>query len=48
MSAGVDDGAESKEKKSLDEQLAEDPYVHLALFLMEGNTITDQTVGAVK
>ena len=49
MSAGVDDdGAESKEKKSLDEQLADDPYVHLALFLMEGNTITDQTVGAVK
>jgi carboxyl-terminal processing protease len=42
------DGAENKEKKSLDEQLADDPYVHLALFLMDGDQQGGEVVGKVK
>ncbi len=40
---GAEDGhgdMEKKEKKNLDQELAEDPYVQLALFLMEGNSRT--------
>ena len=42
------EGEESKEKKSLDEQLADDPYVQLALFLMDNLNTTEQTIGGVK
>ena len=49
MSVAEDhDGTKSKEKKSLDEQLADDPYVHLALFLMDGDKKAEQAVGKVK
>ncbi len=39
------DGKEIKEKKTLDEQLADDPYVHLTLFLMDGISESEQVVG---
>ncbi len=49
MSAAADhEEGESKEKKSLGEQLADDPYVHLALFLMDGDKVVEQAVGDVK
>ena len=49
MSVAEDhDGTESKEKKNLDEQLADDPYVHLALFLMDGDKFAEQAVGNAK
>jgi carboxyl-terminal processing protease len=42
------EGAENKEKKSLDEQLSDDPYVHIALFLMDDVDEGGQTVGKAK
>jgi carboxyl-terminal processing protease len=45
---GDHEESESKEKKSLDEQLADDPYVDLALFLMDGEKTGEQVIGKVK
>ena len=42
------EGEESKEKKSLDEQLTKDPYVQLALFLMDNVRTTEQMIGGLK
>ena len=39
------DGTKIKEKKSLDEQLADDPYVHLTLFLMDDISAVEHVVG---
>jgi len=40
--------SESKEKKSLDEQLANDPYAQLALFLMDGINSSEHRIGGRK
>ena len=45
---GDHEDTESTEKKSLDEQLAEDPYVSLVLFLMDGDKLGEQVIGKVK
>ena len=42
------EGVENKEKKSLDEQLADDPYVHLALYLMDTKGKIGKTNGETK
>ncbi|MCF6187236.1 MAG: tail-specific protease, partial [Desulfobulbaceae bacterium] len=39
---------DEKEKKSLDEELAEDPFVGVALFLMDDVAGSGKTVGDVK
>ena len=43
-----DEGKETKEKKSLDEQIANDPYMNLALFLMDSISLTEHKVGKSK
>ena len=54
MEAGIIDGEETREgkenkkKKSLDKQLADDPYVQLALFLMDNISTNEQMIGGVK
>jgi carboxyl-terminal processing protease len=48
---GAEDGhgdMEKKEKKSLDEELKDDPYVQLALFLMQGDDLEGQPAGKEK
>ena len=46
ISEGEDqDGTEIKEKESLDEQLADDPYVHLTLFLMDDISAAEHVAG---
>jgi carboxyl-terminal processing protease len=46
ISEGEDqDGTKIKEKESLDEQLADDPYVHLTLFLMDDISATEHVAG---
>lgn len=42
------EGVESKGKKSLDEQLDDDPYVHLALFLMNSTEEVGKRIGKTK
>ncbi len=42
------EGMENKGKKTLDEQLSDDPYVHVALFLMHDNEAGSETIGKTK